>query len=288
MRCWNCSNTYRTHGCRITLYYIARYLSVFLLIGLCITSGLYAVGNLVTIQAQNFTCAQYSEEQVRKINFEEGYEHGQSNSCYYIDRQKLNFEAIYNLDIDIYTAFFANNVGPLDVILCILYSIIFLVSMILTLYHGYYLLYDSYYTIIACCNCYADGVNPRFQKIVEKYIRNQNHKTKIKQNRKNEERKNRCSKCQPYFISLLKCVKNGWSSYIRFMSNNCYIESRNWILGIIVREFIEILIQVYALLLYGGTNLLNLNENVLAQEGHIVEGVNCMHALVGGTKMIFF
>ena len=55
-------------------------------------------------------------------------------------------------------------------------------------------------------------------------------------------------------------------------------------MGIIIREWCEILIQLYALLLYGGINVFDLESNVLSQEVNIVKafsiilGCNCICA----------
>ena len=75
----------RHHDVVTVLYCIARYLSIFLLIGLCVISTLYAVGNLVTIQAKNFTCPQYTEEQIRRFDYLNENNHGDADSCHYID-----------------------------------------------------------------------------------------------------------------------------------------------------------------------------------------------------------
>ena len=280
------------------LYYVARCLSVFLLIGLCIISTLYAVGNLVTIQAENFACPQYTEEQVRRTNFERRDKDGKMNSCLYIDRQILNFDAIYSLDISIYTASFAQDIDVFDVTLFVFYSFIALISATLTIYHGYYLLYDSCYVVIGCTKCAqskttsiatADNINgkntlniphktnPRFKKIVENCSKSYHRaKTKHKQQRNAKKQKPK-RKTQVKSESRLEKCLHGFSNGInycrRFMSDNFYFDSKYWLFGIVVREFFEIIIQFYALLLYGGMDLFDSNENVLSQEGYIVEGV---------------
>ena len=275
------------------LYYIARYLSLFLLIGLCIISTLYAVGNLVTIQAENFTCPRYTEEQVRRTNFDKRYETGQTNTCFYIDRQVLDFNAIYNLDISIYNASFGDNIDIFDAILFVFYLFIALISIILTIYHAYYLLYDSYYFIRGKCTNHnpttathdnsnkvhtTHKINPRFKKIVEECSKNY-HRSKAKQKRQRSTKNHKQKKNTQvkYQSSLQKCL-HGFSDainiYTHFISDYVYFDSKYWLIGIILREFFEIIIQFYALLLYGGVNLFDKNENVLSQEGHIVEGMN--------------
>ena len=269
------------HETVTVLYYIARYLSVFLLIGLCIISTLYAVGNLVTIQAENFTCPQYTEEEVRKFNYLKGDPNGMSDSCYYIDSERLNFAAIYDLDISIYTASFADDIRIFNTTLFIFYSLIALISVILTIYHGYFLLYDSYCLSVVCCNCpnAKSKMNPRFKRIVETCSKSY-HRAKTKHKRQgntssgNRKKNTQKVKSQSNVQKCLQCVSNGINDYTQFMSDNFYFDSKYWLFGIIIREFFEIIIQFYALLLYGGMNLFDLNENVLSQEGYIVEGMN--------------
>ena len=176
------------------LFLAARYLSIFLLIGLCIISTLYAVGNLVTIQAENLICPLRSKEEIREINYLTEHESGDIYSCRYIDTQKLNFRAIYNLHIGIYTASFGDNIDIFDATLFVFYSFIVLISMILTIYHGYYLVYDSYYLVVTCVKCPTSNtgstgphmhphlMNPRFKKTVEECSK-QYHRSKMKHKR---------------------------------------------------------------------------------------------------------
>ena len=60
--------------------------------------------------------------------------------------------------------------------------------------------------------------------------------------------------------------------YTHFISDKFYFDSKYWILGIILTECFEIIIPFYALLLYGGINLLDKHENVLSQERYVFEG----------------
>ena len=268
------------------LYYISRYLSIFLLIGLCIVSTLYAVGNLVTIQVDNFICPQYTEEEVRRFNYIDEKDSGNDNSCYYIDSRRLNFDAIYRLDIGIYTASFPDDIDVFDWAIFVFYSLIALISVISTMYHGYYLLYDSYYLIVLCCKTITDrnrsltrtsNMNPRFKGIIEECSKNY-HREKTKHKRQLQ-RNTGSQKMQMQLTSqstVEKCLQfvNNWMNiYTQFISDYVYFDSKYWLFGIILGEFFEIIIQFYALLLYGGMDLFDKNENVLSQEGYIVEGM---------------
>ena len=50
-----------------------------------------------------------------------------------------------------------------------------------------------------------------------------------------------------------------------------YIDSKLKMLSIIIREWIEISIQIYALLLYGGIDVFSSNSNVLSQRANVIE-----------------
>ena len=72
-------------------------------------SLLYGISNLVSLEATHFFCPVYNEEQVRQHNFENGNEYGESVlSCWYIERSKIDLQAVRSLDIDIFKANFDN------------------------------------------------------------------------------------------------------------------------------------------------------------------------------------
>ena len=60
--------------------------------------------------------------------------------------------------------------------------------------------------------------------------------------------------------------------YQNWRRNHCYDDSRLRLFSIIGKEWFEILIQIYALFLYGGINLFDKDSNVLAQDPNIVRG----------------
>ena len=225
---------------------------------------------------------------MRRFNYLNGYENGEGGWCYFIDSKRLNLGLIYDLDIFIYTASFAGDIGIFEVTLFVFYSSISIIFAILTMYHGYYLLYDTYYIIVVClkiiCTTDRDGHttmnNPRFKGIVEECTKNY-HQAKTKHKRQRKQAKSRKKLIQKKGQSSLKkcvekcfvCFSNRINFCTHFMSNYFYFDSKYWLFGIILREFCEIMIQFYALLLYGGMNLFDTNENVLSQKGYIVEGM---------------
>ena len=60
--------------------------------------------------------------------------------------------------------------------------------------------------------------------------------------------------------------------YYQYIKPYYYVDSKWYLFGIAMKEMIEILIQFHALLLYGGINIFNTNENILAQEAYVVRG----------------
>ena len=115
-------------GTLYVLYFIGRYLVVLTSYFLCIISLLYAIGNLVKLEALNFFCPRYTEEEVRAYNFEVQAKDGTDGfSCYHIDRQKLNFQEIYQATSNIYSAKI-EPIGVINVILCASYLILCLHS----------------------------------------------------------------------------------------------------------------------------------------------------------------
>ena len=132
------------------LVYFARYLLLLIIICLFGISLLYSISSLVTLEATHFFCPIYTEEQVRQHNLENNLAKGEGSlSCWYIERSKIDFNAVESLDIDVFEANF-DCYTTLDAIICAVYSLISLYLLIITLYHGYYLLFDTFYAILAC------------------------------------------------------------------------------------------------------------------------------------------
>ena len=70
-----------------------------------------------------------------------------------------------------------------------------------------------------------------------------------------------------YIFCVAKCMK----FYFKHIQPIYYVDSKWRMLSIIVREWFEIGIQIYALLLYGGVNVFNLDSNILSQKPRIIE-----------------
>ena len=293
------------------LYFFGRYLVLFTSLFLCIISSLYGIGGLINLEATDFFCPRYTEEEVRNYNLKNGNQYGDGIlGCWYINRQRLNYNAIFNLSIDIFNAKI-NNFTIFSILQTILYSIITIILLISVIYNFYYLLYDTYFAIKSFC--INDNINNRIRnklinlrKFPKKNLNNNdsndtnwktsntdNKNEEIDQETEKEDTEHNlhnytkcCTLCCKFFCE--NCCKKCWictkKRYFKYIYPWYYIDSKWRILSVIIREFIEIFIQFYALLLYGGINLFNINSNVLSQEPYIIEvfaiiiSLNCICA----------
>ena len=288
------------------LYILARY-SVLLTSGvLCIISTLYAIGNIVSLEATNFFCNKtYDSKEIREFNLANGFEQGVSDnedvsSCYYINRKRIDFYAIYTLNINLYSA---NTDSPsaFGVILCILYSILSFVVTIFTMYQFYFIIYDTFYVIKSICD--KTVTNPRIVNCINRHQnkdknstkRSRKHQSESEVQQHQQKRRKNCTiksvgcgiiKC------MSRCVSRSIKCYLKWYFAHIfpyyYTDSKYRLLIMIFREWIEILIQFYALLLYGGYHLLYSSMNVLSQEPNTIQsfaiivglnsvlGVSCM------------
>ena len=268
-------------------YFTVRYLVLITTMFICMISCLYAIGNLITLEATNFYCPSYTAEQVRQHNVENGYNQGDSSfSCWYIDKQKLNWQDVRSLKLNIYVAFFqVNNVFQL--LQSVIYFLIVIFLFIVCLIHFCYLFYDTFYIV-----CFKWNQNKRILKTFEKLcytlnLKNQQTK-KNKQNNKKKKKKKCCISCICSCVgSLTKtyvtCVKCGLRFYYKNVKPYYYLDGKWRLLSIICKELLEIVIQLIALLFYGGINVFNSNDNILSQEPKILQGtliVQCV--LLGG------
>ena len=157
-----------------TLVFIARYIILFTTLSLLMIAILYTIGSIITLNADNLFCPAYSEEEVRAHNYENGLADGDPDSCYYIDRQRLNFNDIKNLNLNIFEASFVkiSNVTMDVMIRFIFYLIICICLFGIIIYHSYFLIYDTLFlliqrqTLCSCCNCncYRNNNNKKNNK----------------------------------------------------------------------------------------------------------------------------
>ena len=263
------------------LYFVSRFLVLLTSCFLCIIASLYAIGNIVSLEATNFFCPSYSEEEIRKYNLQHNAPEGQSHgSCFYIDRQRLNYDEITALNLNIFSAN-TNNPTVIEIIICLIYIIITTILLLPTLYYSYLFVYDVFYEfrlrILIKTNTFNFATdkytqNPRICRLLFETANSK--KAKINNNRENNATSGICICCNYIVKMYLHCVKSCQMCYFDYVMPYYYVDSKWRLFSIIFREFIEIFIQFYALLLYGGINLFDFNSNskkLLTQHPDTVE-----------------
>ena len=311
------------------LLFVARYIVLTTACCLLMIAVLYTIGSVVTLNADNLFCPGYTEEEVRLYNFENNLPEGDRDSCYFIDRKKLNFNDIKNLNLNIFNAFIdISNLSIQTIIQSLLYLIVCLLLIALIIFHAFYLIYDTIFIILKNCNG-KNGtttppsqttqtrhrgnstarlknlkpINPRVAKTFIKCFRdarsggntsgtehnnntNTNRSTKKTNDRMagleidasnyNKSMKSKCGEFVQGFIEEAKHFQ------IRHIKPYFYVDSFLHLFVLALRELIEIMVQFYGLLLYGGLNIFNTQQNILAQESRVLRGLfvclfACLH-----------
>ena len=298
---------------------MSRYLVVLTSYFLSIIAVLYAIGSVTHLETTNFFCPTHTEQEVREYNFENHHDWGGDRyGCWYIDTKKLNFREVFDLNIGMFTA--TISMDPLFAFYCCLYSIAAIFIAISSLYHSYLLIYDTWYAIRSSVTfnnvngIYHSERNPRIEltlesisnKMEDPLVGASNVPDRQRQGStgsKNASQQSNVSnnswwglvrnktKCLWKSGSLclcgiygmyVRCIKSCFECYFKHIYPWYYVDSKWRMITIIIREWIEILIQFYALLLYGGIHLLDPTANVLSQEPQIIQafskivGVNCI------------
>ena len=267
------------------LYFIGRYLVVITSYFLCIIASLYATGSLVTLEATNFFCPSYTLEQVRQYNLENGNKHGAPDtvdSCIRIDREGLNFNVLSDLT---YYNIFAGKIdgSSLDGVAyfqAILYFTTALILFISTLYHTYLLIYDTINAIYSIL--YDKQRNDRIHKKLCNLHKNTQQSDRAEHSQKPKQINCVLWCCFCVWKSYIFCIRNCMKFYFKHIQPVYYVDSKWRMLSIIIREWFEIAIQIYALLMYGGINVFDIESNVLSQSPYIIESfavivsVNCL------------
>ena len=295
------------------LLLLARYLVLLTAYFLLVICVLYAIGSVTILEAENFYCPSYTEEEVRTHNYENGLKWGDHESCYLIDRKMLNWYAVKNVDVNIFTGSVKfNNPGSISV--CIIYLLIGLFLLINALYDSYFIVYDTIFI----------KSNPRVTLFLKKEMRKALRDSKIKNKQKkhnidmphttelvttgspsviaeededekedddlednNEAEETHfdcnfdCKQCLTnvikcfrwiYIGCYIRCLKFCLKYYYKYLKPYHYIDGKWRLITMYLRELIEIAIQIYALLLYGGVNLFDRQQNILAQESYVLRG----------------
>ena len=269
------------------LYFIGRYSVVITSYFLCVIASLYAIGSLVTLEATNFFCASYTLEKIRQYNLDNGNEHGvDDDSCLRIDRQGLNSNVLSDLNYNIFTGKIDSD--SLDFVAyfqAILYFTTAFVLFIPALYHTYLLIYDTIYAL------YSFVYHEQKNEMVKHKLtglhksRQRGCQAEHSQNQQKSTLKtvHRALWCCFYTRKTYSfCVRECMKCYFKHIQPIYYVDSKWRMLSIIFREWFEIAIQIYALLLYGGINIFDIESNVLSQTSDIIESfavivsVNCV------------
>lgn len=287
------------------LYFIGRYLVLLTSYFLCTICILYAIGSIVTLEATNFFCPSYTEAQVRQHNLENGFNEGDSPwSCWYIEQRRLNYESLFELDIGIFTGRIAN-ITFVTILQSLVYTLVALILLIPTIYHSYLLLYDTFFAIRSYA--FDTEANIRIHRCLTKLNRKASKRNVVAGNpaaasadgtsetqkeqtlsTTNSNANSKTGICNNCCRMIGNCIRRFNKWYFEFVLPVYYVDSKWRMLSIIGREWIEIAIQFYALLLYGGINLFNPNSNVLSQEPFVIEAfavivaANCIFGMLCG------
>ena len=267
------------------LYFVGRYLVVLTSYFLCIIASLYAIGSLVTLEATNFFCSSYTLEEIRQYNLENENESGvpeNVNSCLRIDRQGLNFDVLSDVNYNIFIGKIDSD--SLDFVAyfqSILYFVTTLVLLIFTLYHTYLLIYDTINAIYSFV--YREQKNERIYSMLCKLHRQTQPSNEADQSQNRKKGKMEAGVwCSFVRKTYVDCAHTCMKFYFEYIQPIYYVDSKWRMLSIIGKEWFEIIIQIYALLLYGGINVVDLESNILSQSPDIIElftiivSVNCM------------
>lgn len=251
------------------LYFIGRYLVILTSFFICSITILYAIGSLISLEATSFFCPVYTEAEVRQHNFQNGLNEGEGRwDCWFINQKTLNFPIIYNLDLDLFVATL-DNITPLTIIQTSLYLLLAIILIIPTIYHSYLLLYDTFFAIMSALT--RIETNTRITSELRQLSKKLSKSSVDHQNNGNLIIDKVCCICINVSKCFGKCYKCYSNCYFRYVQPFYYVDSKGRMLSIIFREWIEIIIQFYGLLLYSGINVLRPNSNVLSQEPHVIE-----------------
>ena len=283
------------------LYFMGRYLVVFLSYFLCMIACLYGTGSLVTLEATNFFCPSYTLEEIHEYNFENGNKHGDNgDSCRRVDRQGLDSNVLSDLNNNIFIGKIDNeSLDFLSYFEALLYFSIAFILFIAALYQTYLLIYDTFIAIHSIL--YQEERNNRvYRKLCQLQKQMQSSKTKKSlvekspnpnlNKQKNSKKSNVLCCCILLWKSYIFCVGNCMKCYFKHVEPVYYVDSKLRMLSIIAREWLEITTQIYALLLYGGINVFALESNVLSQKAYIIQSfcviisMNCITGMTGHVR----
>ena len=197
-----------------------------------------------------------------------------------IDRQGLDLNVLSDLENNIFVGKIDSE--SLDFVAyfeAILYFCTAFILFITTLYQTRLLIYDTFNGIYSIL--YQEERNNRvYRKLcqLQKQLQPRNGvketpKFQAEKAKKQSPKRNSllCSCCVLIWKQYIFCVGKCMKCYFKHIEPVYYVDSKWRMLSIILREWLEITAQIYALLLYGGVNVFALESNVLSQKAHIIE-----------------
>eukprot|EP01083_Nonionella_stella_P077549 211819_1 len=224
----------------IILYYLLRLFSIIVTLFLSIMALNYAIGQVYVLEAADLFCPNEDEDTLRNYNLEHDLPHGRRR-CGNINRVEIDDEILWGDPYEPVPAPTANNI-----IACIAFLALFLCLSVLGLYHLCICFSDAFYHFIR-----KDPTkNPRIVKAL-----------KAKKN-----------------TSANKCVLWFQKWNLRLFKRY-YPDSKLKIIMLTFSQASEILMQCWALLIYGGVQSVSLsfviaNEPRFVQSFAVIVGLN--------------
>eukprot|EP01083_Nonionella_stella_P003041 8659_1 len=226
----------------IALYYLLRFCSVIITLFLAVMALNYAIGQVYVLSAADFFCPNYDEDTLRDYNLKHNLPRGRGSigECGKINRPEVDND---KLRADPYEAI--THFSSINVISCIAFLALFVCLFVLGVYHLVLCFYD------ACYHCIRNDItkNPRILAALRS---------------KRNPSANQC---------IVWCKK--WNL---FLFRRYYPDSKWKIIALMLSQASEILMQCWALLIYGGVQLslsfVIANEPQFVQTFAIIVGLN--------------
>lgn len=276
-----------------TIYFSVRFIIVFTTIFLSLIAGMYALSNLITVEAVNIFCPRFNRTEIYEYNQQHNQTTSDSSSCYYNNILTLNTDVVENLKTEIYDAKIeAKNQSFQSIFSFVVFAILALFLAFIGLQNGFYAIYDAIYIFI------LKKRNGRVATVRQKWA-SKRYQAKHRQNRLRKSSKTRLQakkikkKKKTCFFNSYNCchiiencckkLSSLYQIYNDIYEKYLYFDSKYKVLSLIFGEYLEICVQFFGLCLYGGINLFAINDIVLSQEYYVVESF----AIILGLNGIF-
>eukprot|EP01084_Bolivina_argentea_P081353 147322_1 len=241
---FNVINSNPDNNLYIILYYVLRILTVIVTLFLAIMAINYAIGQVFSLSAADLFCQDYSEDTIRQYNKKNNYPTGSDLECNRIHRPEIDEHKVrFGDPFESVTDFVFGNV-----ISCVAFALLATCLTILGFLHAYTCFYDGYYHFVK-----KDAANnPRIVNISNS-IRPQSNNTIVKLYKK-------------WNLLLFKYY---------------YPDSQFKVISMVISELSEILMQCWALLIYGGVQSVSFtfvvaNEPIFVQSFALIIGLDAI------------